>query len=220
MIPNLLWRCPLCATNDALKEDNGIFRPWRINCSHCKTLWQAKRVIGEDFQLQVLESPAHPTEQGLNLPLAEWYDRMKATVSLEPIADPDVALEPGEHLFLASQQTSLLVDPQDPISKDLGENSSAIDRYTQGIIVGVGRAFLTDQRFIWQGDEKLRYEFPLTKVNSAYIAADQTLVILYELRILDLRFKKESLLKWLTYFGHVGKIIQETHGHLITTSNY
>jgi hypothetical protein len=220
MIPNLLWRCPLCETNDALKQKNRLFRSMTIHCSHCQTLWQAKRVIGDDFQLQVLESPKYPTEKGVNLPLAHWYDRMKATVSLEPISDPDVALEPGEHLYLASWETTLVVEEKDPIVADLDEESRKISAYSQGIVVGVGRIFLTDRRLIWQGSESWRYDFPLTQVNSAFIAGNHTLMVLYELRILDFRFKRESLLKWLTYFGHVGKMIQETQGHSITTSNY
>jgi hypothetical protein len=179
-----------------------------------------KRSIGEDFWLHVIESPEYPSEKGTHLTLAQWYDRMKATISLEPISNPEITLDPEEQLFLASMETSLLVDPKDPIVNDIKDNSPRIDRYTQGIVVGKGRVFLTNHRFIWQGGENWRYDFPLTKINSVYIAADQTLVVLYELRILDLRFKQESMLMWLTYFGHVGKMIQKTHGHLITTSNY
>jgi len=220
MIPNLLWRCPLCATNDVLKENKRLFRSMMVHCSQCKTVWEVERVSGDDFQLQVIECPKYPAEKGKILPLAEWYDRMKDSVSLEPISDPDVDLEPGEQLFLASRETTLIVDKKDPIRADLKDESPKISRYSQGIIVGVGRIFLTDRRLIWQGGGGMRYDFPLARVNSAYIAGNHTLMVLFELRILDLRFKGESLLKWLTYFGHVGKMIQETQGHLITTSQY
>jgi hypothetical protein len=220
MIPNLLWRCPICETNDALTQNKRLFRSMKLHCAECKTVWEVERVIGDDFQLQVLESPTHNTEIGVKLPLAQWYDRMKATVSLEPISDPDIQLEAGEHLYLTSRETTLIVNQEDPIRADLKDENPKISRYSQGIIVGVGRLFLTDQRLIWQGNEGLRYIFPLTRVNSAYIAGNHTLMVLYEIRILDLRFKGESLLKWLTYFGHVGKIMQETQGHPITTSNY
>jgi hypothetical protein len=220
MIPNLLWRCPLCETNDSLRVKKRLFRPAFIRCSNCNTLWQAKRVIGDDFLLKVLESPAYPGENGSGLPLAQWYDRMKATVSLEPISDPEIALETGERLFLASRETTLLVNQKDPIAKDVKEDPPKVDRYSQAIVVGAGRVFLTDRRFIWQADANWGYEFPLIKINSAFIAGNHTLMILYELRILDFRFKKESLLKWLTYFWHVGNMIQDTQGHLITTSNF
>jgi hypothetical protein len=220
MIPNLLWRCPICATNDALKQNKPFFRSMKLHCMHCKTVWEVERVIGDDFQLQVLESPNHTTENGVKLPLAQWYDRMKATVSLEPISDQDIKLEPGEHLFLASRETTLIVNQEDPIRANLNDENPKISRYSQGIIVGVGRLFLTDLRLVWQGNEGLRYDFPLMRVNSAFIAGNHTLMVLYEIRILDLRFKGESLLKWLTYFGHVGKMMQETQGHPITTSNY
>lgn len=220
MIPNLLWRCPLCETNDVLISRKRQFQPALIRCSNCKTLWRTERVIGDDFFLKVMESPTYPNEKGSRLPLAQWYDRMKATVSLKPISDPDIALDAGESLFLASRETTLLVNQNDPIAKDVKEAPPKVDRYSHAIVLGVGRVFLTDRRFIWQADANWRYEFPLTKINSAFIAGNHTLMVLYELRILDFRFKKESLLKWLTYFWHVGNMIQETHDHSITTSNF
>jgi len=51
MIPMLLWRCPLCATNDALLHIERRFRADRLICRHCQAEWRVRRVPGDNFYL-------------------------------------------------------------------------------------------------------------------------------------------------------------------------
>jgi hypothetical protein len=44
--------------------------------------------------------------------------------------------------------------------------------------------------------------------------------MMHETSIYDIRFRQESLLKWVTYFGLVAQEIKQTTGHVITTSKY
>ena len=221
MIPTLLWRCPLCAQNDSLKQKSRLASPVQIQCLHCQTRWKVRRVIGDDYWLQVTQSTAFPEKVGIDHPLTHWYDRMKETISLVPVSDPIAPLETGEKLYLASRQVLFIVNPNDPlVHEDHAKDLKEIKWFSTGVKLGTGRVFLTDRRVIWLLDKGKYYAFPLTKINSVYAAANQALVLLFEIRLLELRFLEESLLKWLTYFAFVAKKVKETSNHLITTSHY
>jgi hypothetical protein len=125
MIPDLLWRCPLCTTNDALRQRWRLFRPQQLYCTHCGATWNVRRVIGDDYWLKVVASPSYPGEVGAGLPLRQWYGRMKGTISLIPISDPAVTLEEGERLYLASRQVLLAAEADDPLF--FGPGSDAYD---------------------------------------------------------------------------------------------
>ncbi len=221
MIPTLLWRCPLCAQNDSLRQKSRLASPVQIECLHCQALWNVRRVVGDDYWLQVTQSPAFPEEVGSDHPLTHWYDRMKDTISLVPMSDPAAPLEDGEVLYLASRSVLFIVNPNDPlVQEDQSTALKDIKWFSTGIKLGTGRVFLTDRRVVWLLDGDKSYTFPLTKINSVYAAANQALILLYEIRMLELRFQEESLLKWLTYFALVAKKVKETSNHLITTSHY
>lgn len=237
MIPDLLWRCPLCATNDALIQKRRLFRPLQIHCTHCGAIWRVRRVVGDDYWLEVVASPSMDVkdvkmeaEVGTDLPLARWYARMKETIELTPIpvgpvgpglqTTPIVTLADGEQLYLASRQITLAAEADDPLFFE-GQGDTRQDRRDVGRgRVGLGRFFLTNQRLIWQGEDGRERNFSLERLNSVYSVFNLALVILYEMRLYQVRFLQESLLKWLTYFAYVAKEVKAASGHLITTSNY
>lgn len=144
MLPTLLWRCPLCATNDALTQSPRPFRDDLVRCRACRAEWRLRRVPGDDFYLELTHVgddrgaawrlPAGggpqdtPSQVGdkphtsnirhrtsnIQHPVAAWYDAMKATVRLAPIHDPALALGPGETLYLASGPAILHAEEDDP----------------------------------------------------------------------------------------------------------
>lgn len=144
MLPTLLWRCPLCATNDALTQSPRPFRDDLVRCRACRAEWRLRRMPGDDFYLELTHVgddqgaawrlPAGggpqdtPSQAGdkhrtsnirhrtsdMQHPVAAWYDAMKATVRLAPIHDPALALGPGETLYLASGPAILHAEEDDP----------------------------------------------------------------------------------------------------------
>jgi len=130
MIPTLLWRCPLCAADDALAQIPRLFRGDLVHCRACRAQWRLRRVPGDDFYLKLtrdgdrrdmaLHLPTEgdrqsaPLQDGAERSVAAWYDAMKATVRLAPIHDPALALHPGETLYLASGPAMLQAEEDDP----------------------------------------------------------------------------------------------------------
>ena len=219
MIPNLLWRCPICQVNESLTQKKGLFRPWTVTCSECHTVWRVKRVVGKDFRMKVISSPSFQEENGLELPLAEWYARMKKTVSLQPIDDPDLSLSEGERLYLASGKITLNALADDKIFFPNGH----VEDETEEIVskrVGSGRIFLTNRRFVWQGEDGRKQDFSMQKINSFYTMANIAAALMVELSMYMMRFPEDRMLKWVTYFGHVAEELEATTGHKIFTSNY
>jgi len=219
MIPTLLWRCPYCLTNEALIQDKKKFRPWYVRCSNCGTGWKVRRVVGEDYWLKVIESDSYQNEIGTELPLAKWYARIKKNIELSPIQDPSLDLEDGELLYLASKRVELRAISNDPIffpdyeEPEDGEKPVAT-------VVGKGRVFLTDRRFVWLGDDGKHHDFPLTRVNSTYTIFNIGIVFMYETSLYIIKFEEESLLMWVTIFATVAKTVKEETGHVITTSKF
>jgi hypothetical protein len=221
MITDLLWRCPLCATNDALAQQRHLFRSPQLRCRHCGATWQVRRVIGDDYWLKVIASPAAPEQVGRDLPLAQWYARLKETVALAPTEDPAVTLAEGERLYLASRAVRLAAEADDPLF--FGAAAAAAPRNRQELgsaRVGSGRLFLTSRRLIWLGADGRQVDFALEKLNSAYATFNVAMVLMVNMRLYSVRFTRESLLKWITYFAYVAKEIKAASGHLITTSNF
>jgi hypothetical protein len=206
----------------------GIFdRLLQLRCTHCGATWQVRRVIGDDYWLKLVVSPAQPDQVGNDLPLRRWYAAMKETISLVPIADtsggfsrPAVTLTEGERLYLASRRVILTAEADDPLFFGGHGDSRRDKRDVTARRVGPGRLFLTNRRLIWQGQDGQQCELSLGKLNSVYAMFNVALAVLYETRLYQVRFPQESLLKWITYFAYVAKEVKATTGHVITTSNY
>ena len=221
----LLWRCPLCATNDALTHIARHFRADLVRCAHCDAEWRVRRVPGDNFYLKVVSGTSHIGEERS---ITEWYDVMKRTVRLTPIHDPAVSLEPSEVLYLASGTVELQAEGTDPLFfPERGSELSRVDkREIDGVMVGQGRLFLTNRRLIWQGDDAATGQrsptvsFPLSRVNSAYAMMDYGVAILFETRLYAAHFPEESILKWVTHIALVARQVLAETGHRITTSHF
>lgn len=231
MIPLLLWRCPLCATNDALVHVSRPLRADRVHCRHCHAEWRVRRVPGDNFYLKlVIGQGGILLHTSTERSVTEWYDAMKRTLRLAPIHDPAVSLLPGEVLYLASGPAELLVEETDPlfspttgsptVSRGFDLAQPRVDkREVKGKMVGPGRLFLTNQRLVWRGDGP-PCSFPLDRTNSAYAFVDYGLTLLVELRLYTAHFLEESLLKWVTYVALVARQVEAETGHRIAGSHF
>lgn len=212
----LLWRCPLCATNDALVHRRRVFRPEWVRCRACGTVWQVIRVMGEDYRLRVIEGER--AWVGLELPLAEWYDRMKAGLELVPLKDVPLALPEGEVGYLQSRRARLFARTNDPTF--FGEAAARVpEEQAHTRVVGWGQILLTNERLIWQGALG-SYDFWLKRLISVHAIFNVALQFFYQETLYQFRFSEESLLKWLTYIAYAGRRIKEVYGHTILTSNF
>jgi len=217
MIPLLLWRCPLCATDDALEQIARRLRGDLLRCRNCGAEWRVRRVPGDNFYLRLIRGG-----QSDERSFTAWYDAMKATVRLAPITDPALTLPAGETLYLASGPARLQAEETDPLffpGPWPAEAARADKREVQGKTVGAGRLFLTDRRLIWQG-EAATCAFPLTRLNSALALVDDGLVLMVEMRLYTVRFLTESLLKWVTCIALVAPQVEAATGHRIATSHF
>jgi hypothetical protein len=227
MIPLLLWRCPLCAVNDAVVHTSRQFRPDLVRCTHCGAEWRMRRVPGDNFYLKLVKGTSGVGDERLLAPcgtgLADWYAAMKRTVRLAPIHDSAALLQPGEVLYLASGPAQLQVEEDDPLffPERGDELSTAEKREVGGVTVGRGRLFLTNRRLVWLGEVlPAVVSFPLTRVNSVYAMMDFGVVFLIEMRLYAVYFLEESLLKWVTYAALVARQVLAETGHRITTSHF
>lgn len=210
MIPVLLWRCPICRTDDALRHRLGWWTPDRLWCTRCRAAWEVRRVPYGDYQLRVIEGDA--AVRGQEAPLAEWYDRMKAGLTLVPIHDPSLDLEPEEIVWARSKRVKLL--------QEIPLSPGGLRSYFSNKPLGTGRVFLTSERLVWRGGGDAR-TFWLRKLNAVWTIVDLRLAIQYETSdVFKFRFLEESLLKWLTYIGLAAERIARVHGHTISLSNY
>lgn len=215
MIPLLLWRCPLCATNDALVHTVRCFRADRVHCRQCHAEWRVRRVPGDNFYLRLVHT-------GDERSITAWYDAMKATLRLEPIYDAEVSLDAGEILYLASGPAVLIAEETDPSFFPVPPDPDATRRDKRevgGKVAGQGRLFLTRRRLIWQGEGRTN-SWPLARLNSAYAFVDYGLTLMIEMRLYTVRFFEESLLKWVTYLALLAPLVEAETGHRITTSHF
>jgi hypothetical protein len=227
VIPTLLWRCPLCATNDALRHSQPRLRPEVVDCTTCGAQWWVRRVVGDNYYLKIIHSggraAAYPP--GFEQTITAWYDLMKETVHLEVLPEPQNLLEAGERLYLASNQATLRVEAQ-PVF--LVATPPAIPVTAPG---GQGHLFLTSQRMIWQqfitveglaafSTQPKMFSFPLRQVNGVHAILGLGLSVVVGMQQYTLIFANESPLKWVTYVALCAPQMKVESGHCIRTSHY
>ena len=228
MIPELLWRCPLCATNDVLVHNTRLFCPDLVGCGHCRARWSVRRVPGDDYYLRLIRQSEilDTVNEGIEQPLKAWYDRMKSTLQLVPISDPAAPLDPDEVLYLASKDMDLVAEETDPrfFPGEEGGGSLRPKEEVRAQSVGPGRLFLTNRRLIWQGvvremgEQPWVASFPLEEIQMA--TPFFGVVLNVGNRLYMLYFPEESMLKWVTYLGQVSEDILVDRGYQIKTAPY
>lgn len=222
MIPALLWRCPICVTNDALTHRRLPLLQETVQCHTCSTVWHVRRVPGHDYYLRVVAGPDDWLDRERSL--AEWYDHMREPDILVPVQDATMPLADEEVLYLKSGPVQMAAEHDDAefFPQDGGEEqeqSAADKRQVSWRMVGKGQLFLTSRRLVWRRAGS-QHDFSLLNLASVYCAFGHGLSLLYNTRLYCVQFKAESVLKWLTYLGHLAQQIETETGHRITVSDY
>jgi len=222
MMTILLWRCPVCGTDDALSYQVRWFRPDHLRCSHCGALWEVRRVVGEDYQLKVVAGNDAPL--GLELPLAEWYDRMKANFKLAPIENHSLTLRDGEQVYARCDKAPLIVRIGNPVLSDWEGREAPLGPLPDELTpkwetVGEGTLFFSNERLIWASDGK-GFDFWWKNVNAAFTWFVEIFGIMYGTTTYRFRVPGQSVLKWVTYSGELVKQIEGTIGHSVRVSHY
>ncbi|MCX5885154.1 MAG: hypothetical protein NT096_04475 [Proteobacteria bacterium] len=214
MIPNLLWRCPLCFTIDALHQQRRWFTEDLLRCVYCHAQWSVIRRKGDDYYLRLL-SP-EPALGEKELPLWAWYERMKESFTPQPRPDRPPVLKPDEHIFLQAKSASLVVQEDNPEFFPKVKKRKEIQKLVYPFMrkVGKGALLLTDQRLIWQKDKIFSFWF--SDLDSVYIEATHYLGLASGARIYKFKLN-DSYLKWLTHLAHLAS---QKAGNKIFFSNY
>jgi len=207
MIPTLLWRCPICAVNDALVHTTRWPLRDRVDCTHCHARWLVSRKVGENFYLKLVSTKS-PVERSISA----WYDEMKKTIRLETISNPAIVLDARESLYLISMPAELWTESPD---LDVDQEVEEI-----GVFAGYGHLFLTDKRLCWQGLDGIRQDFPLQAVSGVYAILTLGIAVTIGLEMVFFRLPNESPLKWVTYSALLATQIEAAVGHKLVTSHY
>lgn len=204
MIPDLLWRCPLCGANDALRHRERWLLPDGVWCTGCQARWRLRRRPGQGFFLK-LERDEAGAQAGLELPLAAWYDRMKAGIPFETLETGGLELQPGERLYLASRPLELWLEGGQPFPPppQPPRRPGAPGAETTGTRLGNGLLLLTDRRLCWRGEAAPDHDFPLAELSGAFTILNQGLALTSGGWLFFFRLLHESPLKWVTYLDRL-----------------
>jgi hypothetical protein len=219
----VLWRCPVCSTDDALHHERPLFGAQSIRCRACETHWHVDRVVGKDFRLEVVEGPTDLV--GLDMALSTWYDEMKGNFLPSPIRVSGVDLLPDEEVYLRASGVSL--SPHRPNALFGGWNGReppetqprGRSQLADWPSIGKGRLLVTNQRLLWQGPER-ELDFKWSSVKAVSLWILNTLGIRYGTAPYRFSLDQEVGLKWLTYAGTMAKQAAEREGRKITTSAF
>ena len=219
----LLWRCPVCHTNDALIHRRPWFRLQSLECRACGIRWTVRRVINNDFRLEVVSGP--PELVGLDMALSSWYDEVKRDFQPTLTLAADVDLLPGEKVYLAASDVALLPhrpnalfegwtgreppQAQPPGRPQLGDWAS----------IGAGRLILTNHRLLWQGPQG-ELDFKWSSVTAVYLWLVNTLGLQYGTARYRFSLGQEVGLKWLTYAGTLAREAARHDGHQVSVSAF
>jgi 1-acyl-sn-glycerol-3-phosphate acyltransferase len=222
-LPLLLWRCPVCLTNDALLYKHRRFGPDRLRCQACDTRWTVHREYGKDFRLKVVEGP--PDLLDLDMALTTWYDEMKRDFQPSPIPASGLDLEPGEEVYLRTGGVKLVPYRSNPLFDSWTGREPPKDRVLrrseagQYGTLGVGELLLTNRRLVWEGPEG-GLDFWLKHFTDVTLRLFFQMKINYEATPYRFEFAEDTGLKWLTYVATVVQEPAAEMGRQVTLSRY
>jgi hypothetical protein len=201
MISTLLWRCPVCKTQDSLNHEKRRFHPDLVVCSACQTQWELTRVFGgPDYKMKVISGENIGFEQ----PVAQWYHQMMEGLALVPIEHPGWPVQdiskPGEILYLFCPVINAYTFPADPVFQ--AENYLPVDGspLPSGMVpIGPGQLAFTTERLLYFLPNKVTISLPWADLRAADTLIDVIFTIRSAERFLFFMLKGQSVLKWLAY---------------------
>jgi 1-acyl-sn-glycerol-3-phosphate acyltransferase len=218
----LLWRCPVCGTDDAVAEDRHILRRHHVSCAACGTTWHLRRVPGSDFRLQVIAGAEDLL--GLDMPLTAWYDRIKERFQLCPASLPGLDLLPDEQVYLKTGGAVMLLDRAISLVKEGWRSREAPwaelpAKPGDWARLGPGTLWLTNRRFVWDGPPG-----PLDIQWSRVSAVSLRMYSLFGVHHGSTPYRfwltQDNALKWLTFAGAVAQTGPRADGRPVTVSPY
>jgi 1-acyl-sn-glycerol-3-phosphate acyltransferase len=178
-IERLIYRCPDCGSVESLRT----VQPLSSNlaeCRSCNASWQV------DLGCRLTPVDEHGEASGTGITVAELYRRIKS-IPIKPIRSSLLSLDGKEELYLVSRPHLLYREK----------------RYPNLRLLGFGRAFLTDRRFIFRGRLKrrggIRLEAPLEEIDSLSIEPGDKLHFMYRGHLYRMPIRSESPMKWYDY---------------------
>jgi hypothetical protein len=222
-VAQLLWRCPMCYTEESLLHKHRQIGRDKVRCRACGTRWSLWRVVHHDYRMKVEEG--HPDMVGLELPLTVWYDKAREDFKLNPIEVPGVELRPGEEAYLTTDRADFKAYRPNPLFDGFipGEAPRTMPRgsrdYGDYHSFGEGRLIVTSERLIWQGTEgDIHFDWPcFTALN---IVMMNTLYVRYGPVPYRFDLTGETPLRWITYTGTLAKRAAEADGHELQIMRY
>jgi hypothetical protein len=215
-VAQLLWRCPMCHTEEALLHKYRQIGRDRVRCRACDTRWLLWRVVHHDYRMKVVDG--HPDMVGLELPLTVWYDKAREGFEMRPIEVSGIDLGPGEAVYLMADGVDFKAYRPNPLLDDFvsGELPKAMPSgsrdYGDYHSFGEGRLLVTSERMIWQGDAgQVFLAWP--HVTALNIHMMNTLYVRYGPVPYRFDLKGQTPLRWITYTGTLAKRAAEVDGH-------
>jgi hypothetical protein len=222
-IPMLLWRCPVCQTNDVLVHRNGLFRAETVSCAACQTVWRVDRVMGQDYRLTI--TAGRPDLVGTSRALADWYDLIKADFRPEPIDRRLNDQLPNEAVYLTAAGIPLITNRSNPLftgwpdQEAPRESRLRPDQPADWDTLGTGRLDLTSQRLVWDDGDR-RCDLWWRRVNTIFTYFRTTFGVMYGREVYRFQFSDQSILKWLTYAVRVAQPIAGAEGRVISATYF
>ena len=179
-VNRLLYRCPHCQSLESLRSVEPKSTN-RVECRSCYSTWEV------DLGSRLTPVDDHGNATGEPRTVAQLYRQIKA-MPLNTIYSSLIQLENGEQLHLVSRPQFLYREKVYPKLR----------------IFGLGRAFLTDRRFVFRGRSKARgrvlVSAPLEQTESLSIEPGDKLHFIYRGLLYRIPFHRESAVKWYDYF--------------------
>jgi protein-S-isoprenylcysteine O-methyltransferase Ste14 len=173
-LPLLLWRCPLCMTNESLRVEKGN----RLRCSECYSTWELTR----NYHLNLLGGSSDQEFRGEKA-LSDWYALIKDLEELTPMAMKYDFLHDGERAYLESGQVKYSC--LHGLKKDFSHR---------------GRVVLTDRRLVFFDKGRLLFD-ELSEIGRVVVEGNNRVELGFNDRVISIGFKDESPLKWQVYIS-------------------
>jgi hypothetical protein len=153
-----------------------------------------------------------------NLPISVWYERMKEHFTPQPLKERSPLMKEDESLYLKGQSVKLVAQRDNTQFFQEGKKDEGMKKMVYPFMrtVGKGELLLTNQRLIWQREEK-NFSLWFSDLDSVYIEVFHALGLSCGTRIYKFKFKNDSYLKWLTCLASLAP--QRTE-HPISFSHY
>lgn len=221
-LAQLLWRCPVCRTEDSLHHKRRWTRFDIVSCSACGVHWEMRRQPGKDFRLKIVGGPQELLD--VEMGLAAWFDEMQREFTPIVRQVNGVKLMPGELVYL--EAPSVQLKPHQPTALLNGWSDREAPRLqprgqpqlASWANIGDGRLLLTSHRLLWANSNK-EVDFFWPTTTAVYLWMQNTLGIRYGAAPYHFALGHETGLKWLSYANALAQEAARRRGNRSTIAD-